>query len=177
MANVFISFVHEDQRVADAVARYLSNELKQDVFVSTDQWQVFAGEIWLDRIRKELAGAKVVVLMLSRRSVVRPWVNFEAGAAWLQAKPIIPVCYGNLTKDSLPKPYSAMQALNLASEKYYLLTSVAHFLGIAPPPGAVREVKRILDVELTEPGEMWDAAYEVSVDAALQAFEDAPEAR
>jgi len=71
--------------------------------------------------------------------VARPWVNFEAGAAWLADKPIIPVCYGNLSKDALPHPYSAIQALNLPSEAYYLLKSVNHQLNLVEPmaPDAV----------------------------------------
>jgi hypothetical protein len=65
--------------------------------------------------------------------VGRRWVNFEAGAAWLADKPIIPVCYGNLSKDALPHPYSAIQALNLQSEAYYLLKSVHHQLNLVEP--------------------------------------------
>lgn len=46
------------------------------------------------------------------------------------------VCFGGLTKETLPKPYSGIQALNLREEGYYLVTSVAHHLGLplAPPP-------------------------------------------
>jgi len=49
--------------------------------------------------------------------VARPWVNFEAGAAWLAGKKIIPVCYGNLSSDALPHPYSAIEAVNLRSSR------------------------------------------------------------
>lgn len=73
MADVFISFIHEEQAVALAVQRFLSRYLQHTVFLSADEWQVFAGEIWLDRIKDELNEARVVVLMLSQRSVDRPW--------------------------------------------------------------------------------------------------------
>ena len=71
--------------------------------------------------------------------MARPWVNFEAGAGWLADKTIIPVCFGNLSKDALPHPYSAIQALNLASEAYYLLKSVNRQLNLVEPmsPSAV----------------------------------------
>jgi hypothetical protein len=76
--------------------------------------------------------------MLSKRSVARPWVNFEAGAAWLEDKTLIPVCHGSLSKNVLPHPYSGIQALNLESEAYYLMKSVAHQLNLAPmSPAAV----------------------------------------
>ncbi len=64
--------------------------------------------------------------------MARPWVNFEAGAAWLADKKLIPVCYGNLSKDALPHPYSATQAVNLQSEAYYLVRSVNRQLNLGP---------------------------------------------
>ncbi len=137
MADVFISFIHEEQEVASAVQDLLRDQLKQNkIFLSSDEWQIYAGEQWLDRITKELAPAKVVVLMLSPRSVQRPWVNFEAGGAWLTGKAIIPACFNGLTKGNLPKPYSNIQALDLPGDAYYLVRSVSHHLGslIPPPP-------------------------------------------
>ena len=137
MAQVFISFVHEEENFAKAVQQFLKDKLdNQSVFMSADKWQVIAGEIWLDRIQQELDSAKVVILMLSQKSVGRPWVNFEAGAAWLTGKVIIPACFCELTKGNLPKPYSNIQALDLPNDIYYLVRSVAHYLGfpIAPPP-------------------------------------------
>lgn len=135
MAAVFISFIHEDQKIAEAVQALLREQLRtKDVFVSSDQWQVFAGEDWLHRIHGELGSAKVVVLLLSPRSVERPWVNFEAGAAWISEKPLVPVCFGGLSKSALPKPYSSLQALDLRQEPYYLVSSVAHHIGVSAPP-------------------------------------------
>jgi hypothetical protein len=76
--------------------------------------------------------------MLSKCSVARPSVNFEAGAAWLADKTLIPGCYGNLSKNVLRHSYSGIQALNLESGAYYLLKSVAHQLNLAPmSPAAV----------------------------------------
>jgi len=109
------------------------------VFLLSDKSHIYAGDLWLQKIKDALSAAEIVILMLSQRSVARPWVNFEAGAAWLAGKSIIPVCYGNLSKDALPHPYSAIQALNLPSEAYYLLKSVNHQLNLAEPisPNAV----------------------------------------
>ncbi len=138
MADVFISFIHEEQAVATAVQRLLQASLgAEGVFLSSDEWQIFAGEQWLERIKEELAKSRIVVLMLSPRSVQRPWVNFEAGAAWLTGKVIIPACFGGLSKGDLPKPYSNITALDLPGDVYYLITSVAHYLGRVPPPPAL----------------------------------------
>ena len=141
MADIFISFIHEEGEIAEALQAFINESYQsQKVFLSSDQWQVFAGEDWLQRIRDELKSARVVILLLSKRSVVRPWVNFEAGAAWLTDKKIIPACIGDLDKGDLQKPYSNLQALNLPADAYFLLTSIAHHLTlISPPPGYIEE--------------------------------------
>jgi hypothetical protein len=77
--QVFISFVHEEQKLAEAVQKFIEEVLHVNAFVSCDKWAIFAGEQWLERIKNALESAAVVVLMLSRESVARPWVNFEAG--------------------------------------------------------------------------------------------------
>lgn len=130
MARLFVSFVHEDEKLALAVQDLLQTELnlREEVFLSSDKSLIYAGDPWLQKIKEALSAAEIVILMLSQRSVARPWVNFEAGAAWLANKTLIPVCYGNLSKDALPHPYSGIQALNLASEAYYLVKSVHHQL-------------------------------------------------
>jgi TIR domain len=134
MARLFVSFVHEDEKVASAVQGLLQTELNlgKEVFLSSDKSLIYAGDLWLEKIKVGLSAAEIVILMLSQRSVARPWVNFEAGAAWLADKKLIPVCYGNLSKDALRHPYSAIQALNLQSEAYYLVKSVHHQMNLKP---------------------------------------------
>ena len=51
-------------------------------------------------------------------------MNFEAGAAWLARKTLIPVCFGNISKGTLPKPYANFQAVDLASPLEVFLASV-----------------------------------------------------
>lgn len=127
---VFISFVHEDEEVARALQHYIAESLQipAGVFLSSDQSLVYAGENWIGKITLALKGAQVVVLLLSSRSVKRPWVNFEAGGAWLADKKVIPVCVGNLKIGALPKPYSSLQSLELPAQRHYLLTSLKHHL-------------------------------------------------
>jgi hypothetical protein len=146
MAHVFISFIHEEQAIATAIQEVLSGLLPaNDVFISADNYQVFAGEIWLEKIRRELDEAKVVVLMLSPASIKRPWINFEAGAAWLTGKALIPVCFGGLTKGSMDKPYSGIQGVDLPDDLEYLVRSIKRHLN---PEG----LSWLLDVPLLPPG-------------------------
>jgi hypothetical protein len=127
-----MSFVHEDQKVASAVQEFLQAGIHEEVFLSSDKSQIYAGDLWLQKIKEGLSAAEIAILMLSQRSVARPWVNFEAGAAWLADKTIIPVCYGKLSKDALPHPYSGIQKLNLPLGAYYLVDSVNHHLKLEP---------------------------------------------
>lgn len=140
MAKVFISFIHEEVEYAKLVHVFIREVLGEgsESFLASDPFQIPAGEMWLEKIKAELEQAKVMVLMLTRISVERPWVNFEAGAAWILNKKIIPVCFGGLQKGTLPKPYSSYQALDLfePQDQYYLVTSIAKHLGMVPPPPA-----------------------------------------
>jgi hypothetical protein len=134
MGTVFVSYVTEDAPVAFAVQQFIASTLKlTDVSLSSDKAQVFAGVDWLGKIKATVLTADVVVLMLSERSVNRPWVNFEAGAAWVTDRAIIPCCYGNMSTKNLPQPYSGIQALDLKTQADYLLESVCHHLHIPPP--------------------------------------------
>ena len=169
MARLFVSFVHEDEKVASAVQDLLQTELNlgKEVFLSSDKSLIYAGDLWLEKIKEALLAAEIVILMLSKRSVARPWVNFEAGAAWLADKKLIPVCYGNLSKGALPQPYSAFQAVNLLSEAYYLVKSVNHQLNLKPMGG-----EAVFKGTLAEGGRpMKDGEYERLANA-LAEFKD-----
>ena len=137
MADIFISFIHEEVEYAQCVRTFvqLASGFEDVPFLASDRFQIYAGEPWLDKIFAELKAAKVVLLMLSQRSVERPWVNFEAGAAWFGTARVIPVCFGGLTKGTLPKPYSGLQAVDLEDpeDQEYLAKSIAHHLGKDEP--------------------------------------------
>jgi TIR domain len=137
MASVFMSFIHEEESAAKLVHDFIRHIFGPtiDTFISSDKNAIYAGEDWMNRIFEELKTTKVLVSMLSPDSVKRPWINFEAGAATaLQAK-VIPVCIGGLTINQLPKPYSILQAVEIDTHEgaHYLLSSVAHHLGMTLP--------------------------------------------
>lgn len=133
MAKIFISFIHEEAEVAAALQQLIRAKLERDddVFLASE-WQIYAGEDWLRKITAELRESKVVVLLLSPCSVRRPWVNFEAGGAWLASKVLIPVRHAGLALERLPTPYSSLQSLVIPNDVEYLITSIHHHLH--PPP-------------------------------------------
>jgi hypothetical protein len=179
MPRVFISFVHEDLDVAEAVERLLGYELglRGEVFLSGDQNQVHAGDQWLRAVKEALTDAEIVVLMLSRRSIGRSWVNFEAGGAWLQGKPIIPCCYGRLDKNALPEPFSGFQAINLRDEAHYLLTSVHHHFALSsklPTSRMAREFKFAITPKDQTVGSPSGLKFYLILEGALDRFKDLP---
>ena len=42
MADIFISFIHEDEKVAEGVKRFLNEKLriKSEVFLASDKWAI-----------------------------------------------------------------------------------------------------------------------------------------
>jgi hypothetical protein len=150
MADIFISHIHEDARVAEALVTFLRSKFRKriDVFVSTE---VLLGDDWLQTIRSALTPAKVVLAIFSPEAVHRPWVNFEAGGAWFAAeKVLIPLCIGNIDPTELPKPYSNIQGGHLGEDEtlLYLVNVLWKILGVpghpAPFSGTDRAVADFL---------------------------------
>lgn len=138
--QTFISFVHEDAGVAGPLAAYLRNN-GYKVFHTADDWMLHAGEVWLCRIKKELSEAEIVLVLFSRRSVTRAWVHFEAGAAWLAGKLMIPICIGSLRVEDLPIQYrhpsrhaDGLRERLLPSALYASLRALRRHNGAAPEP-------------------------------------------
>jgi hypothetical protein len=137
VADVFISFIHQEDGPATLVSTFL-NDVFQDqikIFQSSDRRAIYAGEEWMKKIFDALQVSKVLISMMSPESVKRPWINFETGAAWMRGTPVIPVCFDGLTIADLPKPYSSLQAIEVEApdQCYYLADSIAHHVGLSRP--------------------------------------------
>ena len=139
--GIFISYIHEDHDIAAGIGELLRSEGCKNVFFTGNEWLLYAGEVWLERIREELTSAKVVLCLFSPCAMGRPWVHFEAGAAWLTNKVLIPVCIRGLKREELRIPYAGIQGVTLvdSSSAYYLLRSICEHLPMeqgfpVPPP-------------------------------------------
>jgi hypothetical protein len=112
-SKVFVSHISQEA----ALAALLQEKIRRDflgligVFVSSDGASIDAGDDWFKSVKNALKGAKAAVILCSKESVGRPWVNFEAGAACLRDVPIIPVCHTDLKPDDLPLPLKLLQAV------------------------------------------------------------------
>jgi hypothetical protein len=105
------------------VAQWLKNQIDRDflgalsIYVSSDRESISAGHRWLEGLREALRTADLQVLVVSHQSINRPWVNFEAGAGWIQGIPLVPVCHSGLKMADLPAPLSELEAIVLTDSK------------------------------------------------------------
>ena len=127
---VFISHITEEQDLAVLIKDEIleANLLGcVDVFVSSDSRVNSGGQSWLKNIEDALQRASVFLILASPASIVRPWINIEAGAGWLrqlqaqggEMKPVyvMPLCHSGQHASKLPKPWDTLNAVECNSIK------------------------------------------------------------
>lgn len=114
ISQIFLSHAAIDARLAILLGSEI-NKRRPDlkVFVASQPGDIPAGEKWLDAIESQLDKGDLYIALLTRHSVSRPWLWFEAGSAWLSGKRIWPVTGPGFAKGDIPLPLSARQALSL----------------------------------------------------------------
>lgn len=136
--KIFISHIHEESKLALVLKDWTESTFagQCDVFVSSDADDIPAGSKWLDQIDSALGDSKVFITMCSPNSIIRPWINFETGCAWIKQTPIIPICHSGLSKSNLPQPLSMFQALDLEEEGFsgLLFGALGKHLGVSKLP-------------------------------------------
>jgi uncharacterized SAM-dependent methyltransferase len=111
--QVFVSHISEEA----PLAALLQDRIRHDflglveIFVSSDTASIIAGDNWLVSINEALRRAQLLLVLCSRASVQRPWINFEAGAAWITDTKILPICHSGLRPHQLPMPLSVLHAV------------------------------------------------------------------
>jgi hypothetical protein len=135
--RVFLSHVSAEHAVAAALKAHLVKDFLGllNVFVSSDGESVAAGEQWLTSIETALAECDLLITLCSPHSIRRPWINFEAGAAWMRKIPLIPVCHGDLAPSDLPMPLSLRQGISLVEPEGLrrLYSQIARVLNCQAP--------------------------------------------
>jgi hypothetical protein len=115
--SIFVSHISEEREIAALIKRAMTEAFGPvAVFTSSDVGSVGAGENWLNAIKKALARSAAIIVLCSQESIVRPWVQFELGAAWMLKKRIIPICHSGLRTEHLSIPLSLFEAVELGTE-------------------------------------------------------------
>jgi hypothetical protein len=113
--QAFVSHIAEEAKVASHLKSCLKRDFlgNLDVFVSSDGDGIGAGDDWFKCIDSAIRNSELMLILCSPASVRRPWISFEAGAAWMLGKPLIPLCHAGLTVRDLSVPMSYRQGLLL----------------------------------------------------------------
>lgn len=145
MLNIFISHIHEEAKLANAIKRRLDDNFgaQVNIFLAED---ISLGENWFDHIKERLVSSDLIIAIFSPYSMNRPWVNIEAGYGIMQGKRVIPICAFGLTAEQLPVVYKVYQGITITDPD-----GIAHlFEQIA----ALTEAKRML-TDLETAAQSW----------------------
>lgn len=113
--SVFISHISDEAPVALELKRQLQQALGGDVsvFVSSDYESIRSGEEWYQRIVNSITSSKVVIVLISRESVARPWINFEAGVGIGSKGKVFPIAIRGFSIGDLRPPLQALHARDI----------------------------------------------------------------
>src|SRR6185436_18320054 len=132
MHNFFISHFSEDREIANIIANALSRITLNQInpWFSSDHGGsggIPQGSVWLDSIREKLSSSRAIVVLLTRNSIHKPWIYFEAGIGEARENcEIIPVCFGFDGLSEIPFPLAMYQCFLLSD--YNSLKRFAHKL-------------------------------------------------
>jgi hypothetical protein len=140
--GIFISHIAEEKPIALRLQRLLHDALSPTVpiFVSSDYKSIESGEKWYEAILGGLKRSQVVIVLLSRASIERRWINYESGFGMGQEARVIPVVCRALKKGEIGMPLSELhaRALDDRNDLQALLNDVAlvcHISGSHEPIG------------------------------------------
>ena len=104
--SIFISHIHENEAVAKKLKKFFENLFgeKIDGFISGDPKNISAGQDFFTTIIDGIKRCDCMIILCSPDSVKRYYIYFEAGAAAILDKKIIPLCFAGQSPGALPTP-------------------------------------------------------------------------
>jgi hypothetical protein len=111
--KLFLSHAASDEQIALLLKAEIERRLPGvKVFCSSDPADLPPGTKWSPEIQQALRESGLLIFVASDRGLQRPWVWFECGTFWFTGKKIMPLCLGEVRKNSLHPPLSELQAIN-----------------------------------------------------------------
>ena len=112
-SKVILSHAASDEQIALLLKAEIERRLSGvKVFCSSDPVDLPPGTKWSPEIQQALRESGLLIFVASDRGLQRPWVWFECGTFWFTGKKIMPLCLGEVRKNSLRPPLSELQAIN-----------------------------------------------------------------
>ena len=89
----------------------------------------------IERIMTALKDCAAMVILCSDNSIGRPWINFEAGSAWVREISLTPICHSGLRRENLPSPLNLRTAADISNEEDLknMLSAIANVIGSRVP--------------------------------------------
>jgi len=147
--TIFISHITEEGEIATSIKKLIEESFLRNVnvFVSSNADSLCLGDEWINIIRQSIDNCQLVIILCSPYSISRPWINFEAGAAWVQQTPIIPLCHSGLSISQLPIPLKNFQGGSLNSEETIkqLFNKIASILECGSPNANVKKFLELIN--------------------------------
>ncbi len=106
--KIFLSYSHADRAWVDKFVHSLAD---RQINVWYDVHDIKAGDRWQELIQDALRKSLILVAVLSKSSIDRPWMFFELGAAVADGKRVIPVLIEGLDVRDLPSLLTQFQVV------------------------------------------------------------------
>ena len=118
--SIFISRIEEHRKIADKLKDLLLLAFPEKVHVFVANSIPFS-EDWFKEIISGIENCNIMIIFCTPDSVIKPWINFEAGAATILRKNIGPICFGGQPVGDLPSPlkYIRPQGIDCAEDENF----------------------------------------------------------
>ncbi|WP_174712680.1 TIR domain-containing protein [Nostoc sp. TCL240-02] len=129
MFKVFISHTHSDRPLADALRNFLEETFTEHIRVYYSSAKdvkagIQPGAEWLQWIHQNLRECNLCLVLLSQRSLLKPWLIWESGAVLgmnlttSSSIRIVPILFG-INANQIPSPLKAcrLQVMNGSCEE------------------------------------------------------------
>jgi hypothetical protein len=128
--DLFISYASGDAAIA---AEFREHAEQMGITCFMAERDIVVASEWQDSIRAALLGSKRVLLLITPRSINRPWIWMETGAAWALGKPLIPAL-SHVEPNDLLDPIRRYQArtIETIAQRRALINELAN----TPPSGS-----------------------------------------
>lgn len=115
--GIFISHINEESEVAHHVKALLRDAFGSDlrVFVSSDYESLRGGDKWFSTILANLKSVQLILVLLSKDSLYRPWIPYEAGVGEGAEAKVIPMVHMDFSLRELGPPLGEYHVRRLQS--------------------------------------------------------------
>lgn len=144
--RIFISHRHSDEPIATALTALLEQAFHvapSDIrCTSVQRYMLTPGERTSERLRADIAGAELVIGILSPDTSASNYVLCELGASWGRDVATFPVLVHGATPADVPPPLSERHSLSLedAERCVQLMHYIANVTSLRPRKGTIDKV-------------------------------------